>query len=89
MKHKLEEIFLEKKITGVSFDSRLVQSGDAFFAISGDMFDGNEYIDEALRRGAVVVFTDNKSKKGEQILYIEDGVYRQNLRKPYLLELSV
>lgn len=72
MRLKIEELFREGNVTGVSFDSRNVKSGDAFFAITGDSFDGNEYIDDALSRGASFVFTDNPSKKGKNIEYIAD-----------------
>ena len=71
MRLKIEELFREGNVTGVSFDSRNVKSGDAFFAITGDSFDGNEYIDDALSRGASFVFTDNPSKKGKNINEID------------------
>lgn len=39
-------------IGGVSTDSRSVRPGDLFFALSGEKFDGHDYVGEALRRGA-------------------------------------
>jgi UDP-N-acetylmuramoyl-tripeptide--D-alanyl-D-alanine ligase len=39
-------------ITGISIDSRTVQSGDAFFAIKGANFDGHAFAADALARGA-------------------------------------
>ena len=69
MRLKIEELFREGTVTGVSFDSRKVKAGDAFFAITGDSFDGNEYIDDAFKNGASFVFTDNPSKKGKNIEY--------------------
>ena len=41
------------KFTGVSTDSRTVQAGDCFFAISGENFDGHDYICDAFAKGAV------------------------------------
>ena len=72
MRLKIEKLFKEGKVTGVSFDSRKVKRGDAFFAITGYMLDGNDYIDNALKNGASIVFTDNSSKHGLNIEYIED-----------------
>ena len=38
---------------GYSIDSRLVTSGDLFFAIRGPHFDGHDFIGAALQGGAV------------------------------------
>ena len=45
-------------ITGVAYDSREVQPGDVFVAISGFATDGNRYIDKAMARGARLVVTE-------------------------------
>ena len=39
--------------SGVTTDSRAVNAGDLFVALAGERFDGNEYVGEAFRRGAV------------------------------------
>lgn len=72
MKLKIEELFRKSNIMGISFDSRKIRPGDAFFAIKGDNFDGNEYIDDAFKNGAFLVFTDNPLQQGENIEYIAD-----------------
>lgn len=51
---RLQEIGIEP--TGVTDDSRLVESGDLFLAYPGDQADGRKYIDDAIARGAVAVF---------------------------------
>jgi UDP-N-acetylmuramoyl-tripeptide--D-alanyl-D-alanine ligase len=38
--------------TGYSIDSRTLNSGDLFFALTGDRFDGHDYAKAALERGA-------------------------------------
>ena len=43
----------EARITGWSIDSRTVAPGDLFFALRGPNHDGNVYVDEVLRKGAV------------------------------------
>jgi UDP-N-acetylmuramoyl-tripeptide--D-alanyl-D-alanine ligase len=42
---------------GVTTDSRAVNAGDLFVALVGERFDGNEYVEEAFRRGAVAAIT--------------------------------
>ena len=49
---------LERPITGLALDSRLVQAGDLFFARSGVHTHGAQFIDEAIRRGAVAVLVE-------------------------------
>ena len=42
-------------ITGISWDSRKVQPGDAFFALVGENVDGHDFINDAVERGAAAV----------------------------------
>ena len=37
---------------GYSIDSRTLSHGDLFIAIPGERFDGHEYVEEALEKGA-------------------------------------
>ncbi len=74
MKLKLQKLFAEKKIKGISFDSRNVKPGDAFFAIRGEDRDGNEFIEDALKKGASLVFTDKSVVfNSDKIICIEDA----------------
>lgn len=41
-----------RDVTGISIDSRTVEPGDLFIAIRGDRFDGHDFVDTALDRGA-------------------------------------
>jgi len=52
--------------TGLSTDSRTVKAGDCFFAISGENFDGHDYVCDAFANGAVcaVVSRDEKFTGG-------------------------
>jgi UDP-N-acetylmuramoyl-tripeptide--D-alanyl-D-alanine ligase len=38
---------------GYSIDSRTIQPGELFFAVKGDRFDGHDFVEQALRAGAV------------------------------------
>ena len=46
-------------VRGLEYDSRRVQPGSVFVAMRGGIFDGNNYIDQAIRQGAVAVVTDS------------------------------
>lgn len=43
------------RIRGIVFDSRQVQPGDCFVALSGGVVDGHRYIPDAVQRGAAAV----------------------------------
>ncbi|MFO8037350.1 MAG: UDP-N-acetylmuramoyl-L-alanyl-D-glutamate--2,6-diaminopimelate ligase [Anaerolineales bacterium] len=45
----------EGEITGISMDSREIESGHLFVASEGTQFDGHRYIEEAVHKGAVAV----------------------------------
>jgi UDP-N-acetylmuramoyl-L-alanyl-D-glutamate--2,6-diaminopimelate ligase len=47
------------EVRGVHYDSRRVCGGDVFVAMRGGTTDGNQYIDAAIRKGAVAVLTDS------------------------------
>ena len=72
MKHKINQYFSEYSVSGISVDSRKVNKGDAFFAFKGIAFDSNNYIDQALAKGASVIFTDNPGSQAERIIYLDN-----------------
>lgn len=45
-------------IVGLSYDSRRVEAGHAFFAISGNVDDGHRYAEDALSRGACALVVE-------------------------------
>jgi len=55
---------LPESITGLSIDSRTIKSGEAYFAIKGDVHDGHDFVDAALKAGAglAVVETAQREK---------------------------
>jgi UDP-N-acetylmuramoyl-L-alanyl-D-glutamate--2,6-diaminopimelate ligase len=53
----------ETEVTGLQYDSRKVQRGDAFIAMKGGATDGNKYINAALAQGAVAVGSDSAEQK--------------------------
>lgn len=65
----------DTQIKGAFLDSRLVRAGSLFFAAKGGKSDGNDYVQNALDRGAAAVIMDSAEKyesvKGNKIL-VED-----------------
>ncbi|HEY2629734.1 MAG TPA: Mur ligase domain-containing protein, partial [Usitatibacter sp.] len=48
------------RFSGVTTDSRAVDAGDLFIALKGETFDGNEYVAQAARRGAVAAIVSRR-----------------------------
>ena len=61
------------KIHGISNNSKKIKRGFVFFAIKGKNFNGEKYIDEAIKKGAVaVVCAKNCKYKQKDIPIIKD-----------------
>jgi UDP-N-acetylmuramoyl-tripeptide--D-alanyl-D-alanine ligase len=59
----------------VSTDSRAIKTGDCFFAIVGDNFDGHNYINDAFAKGAVcAVVSRDIDSPGNCLLKVTDTV---------------
>ena len=64
--------------SGIAFDSSQVKKNNIFFAIKGSKFDGNNYIDSAIKRGAKVIISEKKIFKNvKNIIFITS----KNVRK--------
>lgn len=50
------------EVTGVEYDSRRLKPGCLFVAMRGESSDGNRFIDQAIRSGAVAVVTDSSAQ---------------------------
>ncbi len=57
------------QITGVAYDSRKVEPGFAFFCISGENTDGNNFIADAIKSGAGIIVTE-KAPKDVQVPFV-------------------
>ena len=53
----------DPSVSGVEYDSRQVKPGSVFVAMHGETSDGNRFIDQAIRAGAVAVVTDSPAEK--------------------------
>ncbi len=74
-----EESFHNKQINentvipNFCIDSRIIKKGDAYIAIIGKQFDGNDFIDEAIKKGASIAFTSNPNLIASNVFYVNDG----------------
>ena len=62
--------------SGVSIDSRSIKKGSLFFALKGPNFDGNQFANDALKKGAsyVVVDDPNSVEINDNIFLVEDSL---------------
>ena len=64
-----------KKSTGISIDTRSIKQNDLFIAIKGKNFDGHEFLEKAIQKGAAGVIV---SCKDSALRY--NGLFVQNTR---------
>ena len=59
---------------GVTTDTRNINANSLFFALKGDHFDGNDFAEEALDKGALAVVVDRSAFKGTnaRFHFVED-----------------
>jgi UDP-N-acetylmuramoyl-tripeptide--D-alanyl-D-alanine ligase len=64
------------EVAGISIDSRTAKENDLFFAIQGKRFDGHQFVNQALTRGAAacVVKRGEVTNPGSQLLLEVDDV---------------
>jgi UDP-N-acetylmuramoyl-tripeptide--D-alanyl-D-alanine ligase len=88
---KTELLFnLLKESSGVSTDSRTVTSGQIFFALWGDNYNGNKYAAEALERGAKCAVIDDPLFETENTILVDDCLFElQALAAHFRKELKV
>lgn len=79
-KIKLDERYCDIEISGISSDSRRVSDGYLYVCIKGASFDGHDFINSAIERGAVALVCDCGYDASE----LPDGIaviYSHNTRK--------
>jgi len=66
----LHKLFLES--SGVITDTRKIKHGAIFFALVGENFDGNEFAEEAIKKGATYAVVSDPTIENENCLIFED-----------------
>jgi UDP-N-acetylmuramoyl-tripeptide--D-alanyl-D-alanine ligase len=59
-------------LTGASTDSRTIEPSNLFIALRGDRFDGHDYVEEAVSRGAVMAIVERPLPLGAPLLVVPD-----------------
>ncbi|MFV0415527.1 MAG: UDP-N-acetylmuramoyl-L-alanyl-D-glutamate--2,6-diaminopimelate ligase [Chthoniobacterales bacterium] len=57
----------DPEISGLSYDSRHAKPGHIFFALPGTKTDGQRFIADAIKNGAVVIISQNQDGKGDAV----------------------
>ena len=71
---RIENQALIKKI---STDTRTIKKGSLFIAIKGKNFNGNDYVQDAFKKGAVLALVDDlrfKDSKNKKIIYVKNTI---------------
>ena len=75
------EFELYYETTGVSIDTRKIEKNNLFICLKGNNFNGNDFVIQALEKGAKYVISDDiKNKKIKNVILVENSLkYLQNL----------
>lgn len=81
---ELREIgqYRDIEIKGIAYDSRKVKKGFLFFALSGTFLDGHDFIDEAVKNGAVFIIGE------KDIIHLKIPYLKVHSARRILAEIS-
>ncbi len=86
------EAMKDKKIKGVSIDTRTLGEGNLFVPFKGENVDGHRFINQAFRAGAALSLTEQAPGAVDPdlpLIHVEDGLTAlQDLARGYLQEVS-
>jgi UDP-N-acetylmuramoyl-tripeptide--D-alanyl-D-alanine ligase len=69
---ELHEIFLNHP--NIVRDNRQIQEGDIFWALKGERFDGNDFAQDAIDKGAHIAVIDNIKLKNKKFFLVDDSL---------------
>jgi murE/murF fusion protein len=79
---KVNKLYSKIYFSGISFNSFKVKKNNIFFAIKGNEFDGNNFIDKAIEKGAKVIISEKKfTKKKSDVIFLQSPNTRKLLSK--------
>ena len=68
--------------SGISFNSKEIKKNNIFFAIKGDKFDGNNYINDAIKKGSKIIISERKINiKNKKIIFLKTNNIRKLIAK--------
>ena len=73
-----EKKYKQTFFSGISYDSSKVKKNNIFFAIKGDKFDGNDFINIAIKKGAKIIVSEKKIDK-KKIIFLHSSNARKLL----------
>lgn len=74
IKIRCSNVDLSIEINEIVSDSRCVNKGDVFVAINGEKRNGNDYIDDAIKNGAIVIISDQKNNYNNMpFIYVKNA----------------
>ena len=77
---KLDKSYHKIFFSGIAFNSSHVKKNNIFFAIKGNKFDGNNYIEDAIKKGAKIIVSEEKiNLKKKNIIFIKNSNPRKLL----------
>lgn len=76
------------EVKGIKIDSRKISKGDLFIAIKGQNMDGHNYIDEAVKNGAVAVVLEKEINKDIPQIIVKSTLDSLLLLARYIREES-
>lgn len=77
----------------ITTDSRKAVPGCLYFALKGNTFDGNDFVNQAIQQGAAYAITDNPANESPVSIVVEDvlktlqelaSIHRNNLNIPVI-----
>jgi UDP-N-acetylmuramoyl-tripeptide--D-alanyl-D-alanine ligase len=70
------ELREELQVSGLSIDTRTLKKGDCFIAITGQNFDGHDFVQQALSQGANFAIVERipDSVNKEQLILVDDSI---------------
>ena len=91
---EIYEIF--QKCTGISTDTRTLQTNNLFIALSGDNFNGNKFAELALKNGAINAIIDDKDYQSENTILVKNTLktlqdlanYHRKKLNPHIIALT-
>ncbi len=72
-------------LAGLSTDSRIIGHGELFWALSGERYDGHDFIEDAVKQGAVGIVVQKGHRKAEDAI---NGILNSKYRDTIVITVN-